>query len=335
MKLVIPMAGRGTRLRPHTHTTPKPLLPIAGEMMIERIVKTFKKTLDSEITEIAFVLGDFGDEVKKRLAEMAERQGAKPSFYTQDVAMGTAHAVYCAAPSLEGEVIVAFADTLFDSYKKVSVDDADCVIWLKQVEDPTRFGVAVMDGKRISGFVEKPDEPISDLAIIGVYYFRKGEDLRRELQHIMDNDLKSSRGEYELTDAIDALLQQGNVFLPATVDEWLDCGTIRAWQETTNAVLEKEKFSYDATKYPGTKITPPCYIGENVKLKNAEIGPFVSIESGASVTDSTVSNTIINTDATITGSELDDATIGTNATVSGAKGSMHIGDDSQVNAKHA
>jgi glucose-1-phosphate thymidylyltransferase len=128
MKLIIPMAGKGTRLRPHSHTTPKPLLPVAGKMIIERIIETFNKTLDRNIEEIVFILGDFGDDVKVRLTELSEQFGAKASFYKQDVARGTAHAVYCAADKLEGEIIVVFADTLFDVKTKVTVDDADSVI---------------------------------------------------------------------------------------------------------------------------------------------------------------------------------------------------------------
>ncbi|MEX2396275.1 MAG: nucleotidyltransferase family protein, partial [Balneolales bacterium] len=200
MKLIIPMAGRGTRLRPHSHTTPKPLLPVAGTMIIERIIQTFSRTLDRKIDEIAFVLGDFGDEIKDKLAKMSHRHDAKPTFYRQDEALGTAHAVYCAADSLDGEVIIVFADTLFDTDKKVSVEGADSVIWLKHVEDPSRFGVAVEQEGRITGFVEKPKELISNLAIIGVYYFKEGREIKKEIEYLLDNHVVGHGDEYQLTD---------------------------------------------------------------------------------------------------------------------------------------
>ncbi len=180
MKLIIPMAGRGTRVRPHSHTTPKPLLPIAGKMILERIVETFARTLDRPIDEIVFILGpDFGQEIKDKLNEMCERHDAKAVFGVQNEAKGTAHAVYCAGENLEGECIIVFADTIFDMEGKVTVEDADSVIWLRKVDDPSRFGVAVEENGQITDFVEKPREPISDLAIIGVYYFKEARQLKK------------------------------------------------------------------------------------------------------------------------------------------------------------
>lgn len=330
MKLIIPMAGRGTRLRPHTHTTPKPLLPIAGRSMIERIVATFAKTLNQPIEEIAFVLGDFGTGVENELRAMSGKFGAACSIYHQDEALGTAHAVYCAADSMQGEVIVAFADTLFESEAKVDVSGADAAIWLKEVENPSSFGVARMEGDRITGFVEKPKEPVSNLAIIGVYYFRKGEDLRTELAYIMDNNIKSPRGEYELTDAIEALLEKGNVFKPATVDTWLDCGTIQSWIDTTTHVLKRAATAPDAITHENCTFTEPVFIGEGVTLKNSHIGPNVAVEAGAAVEDSTLSNSILNANSHVADSELENSSVGAHAGIQGFKGQLHVGDHSKV-----
>jgi len=331
MKLIIPMAGRGTRLRPHTHTTPKPLLPIAGTMMIERIIDTFSQTLPQKIDEIAFVLGDFGKEVEQKLIDVAGRYDAKASIYYQQEAMGTAHAVYCAADSMQGEIIVAFADTMFEMQGKVEIADSDAVIWLKEVANPSSYGVARMEGDRIAGFVEKPSEPVSNLAIIGVYYFKKGEDLRRELAHIIDNDLKSERGEYELTAAIDALLEKGRVFKPATVDTWLDCGTIQSWIDTTNHLLGGAAATEPAKiNHNSCIIHPPVYIGENVTLAHSTIGPNVSIEDGAVIEQSTLNNTIVNTTATVNGSTLTNSSVGSYSLVKAFSGSLHIGDHSIV-----
>jgi glucose-1-phosphate thymidylyltransferase len=327
MKLIIPMAGRGTRVRPHSHTTPKPLLPVAGTMIIERIVETFARTLDRTIDEIVYILGpDFGREIKETLKDMSERHNAKATFRVQEVALGTAHAVSCANEDLSGEVIIVFADTLFDSKEKVTVDDADSVIWLKEVEDPSRFGVAVHTGNTITDFVEKPSEPISNLAIIGVYYFKKGEDLKREIQYLLDNNVTGHGSEFQLTDALDRLLKDGKTFKKATVDEWLDCGTLPAWLDTSGEILLKEKHSYG--DFEGTTIHPPVYIGEGVKISGSEIGPKVSIEAGSVIKNCKIKNSIIQKDARLNECELSGSTIGNHAEATGAKGEIHIGDHS-------
>ncbi|MEX2436333.1 MAG: sugar phosphate nucleotidyltransferase [Balneolaceae bacterium] len=327
MKLIIPMAGRGTRVRPHSHTTPKPLLPVAGTMIVERIVETFSRTLDSTIDEIVYILGpDFGREIKETLTEMSKRHNAKSTFRVQDIALGTAHAVSCAGEDLEGEVIIVFADTLFDSKEKVTVEDADSVIWLKEVEDPSRFGVAVHKDDKITDFVEKPSEPISNLAIIGVYYFKKGEELMKEIQYLLDHKIVGHGDEYQLTDALDRLLKDGKIFKKATVDEWLDCGTLPAWLETSGEILQKEKHDYD--EYENSTITPPVYIGEGVEISGSKIGPNVSIEEGTVVKNSSVKNSIIQKNALLDGCDLQDSTIGNHTEAYNAKGEIHIGDHS-------
>ncbi len=329
MKLIIPMAGRGTRVRPHSHTTPKPLLPVAGTMIIERIIETFARTLDRTITEIVYILGpDFGKEIKQALQEMSDRHNAKAIFRVQETAMGTAHAVSCAGEDLNGEVIIVFADTLFDSKEKVSVDDADSVIWLKEVDDPSRFGVAVHDGDTITDFVEKPTKPISKLAIIGVYYFKKGEDLNKEIQYLLDNNVTGHGGEYQLTDALDRLLKGGKTFKKATVDEWLDCGTLPAWLNTTGEILAKENHSYGS--YQGTTIHPPVFIGEGTEISGSEIGPNVSIETGTVIKNSTIKHSIIQKNARLEGSTLNRSTIGNQAETVNVNGEIHIGDHSVV-----
>ncbi|MEX2600212.1 MAG: sugar phosphate nucleotidyltransferase [Balneolaceae bacterium] len=331
MKLIIPMAGRGTRVRPHSHTTPKPLLPVAGTMIVERIVETFARTLDRTIEEIVYILGpDFGREIRERLTEMSKRHNATATFRVQEVALGTAHAVYSAADDLSGEVIIVFADTIFDSYEKVSVEGADSVIWLKEVEDPSRFGVAVHEGDTITDFVEKPSEPISNLAIIGVYYFREGEDLKKEIQYLLDNKVTGHGDEYQLTDALDRLLKNGKTFRKATVDEWLDCGTIPAWLDTTGQILEKENHPYDETNYPDSTIIPPVYIGEGVTIENSTIGPNVSIESGSRIFASTIRDTIIQNQVVVKGATLERSTLGNHSEVLDVKGTVHLGDHSYM-----
>lgn len=331
MKLIIPMAGRGTRVRPHSHTNPKPLLPVAGKMIIERIVETFGRTLDRNIDEIVYILGpDFGKDIRLKLTEMSARQNAKATFRIQETALGTAHAVSCAAEDLSGELIIVFADTLFDSKGEVSVEDADSVIWLKEVEDPSRFGVAVHTGDTITSFVEKPKTPISNLAIIGVYYFKSGEQLKKEINYLLDNNVTGHGNEYQITDALDRLLKDGKIFKKATVDDWLDCGTLTAWLDTTISVLKKENHSFDPSDYPGSTIHPPVFIGKDVKISGSEIGPNVNIEEGSVIENSTISNSIIQSAATIKNSSLTTSTIGNRVTCDGVSGVVHLGDDSIV-----
>ena len=330
MKLIIPMAGRGTRLRPHTHTTPKPLLPVAGTMIVERIVETFARTLDRTIDEIVFILGDFGDDVKKQLTAMSERHDAKAHFARQNEALGTAHAVQCAEAYLEGEVIIVFADTIFDTSETVSVEDADSVIWLKEVEDPSRFGVAVMEGDEITEFVEKPSEPISNKAIIGVYYFKEGRELKEEIQYLLDNQITGHGDEYQLTDALDRLLQKGNTFKSATVEEWLDCGTLPAWLDTSGVIVEKEFDEVDDSRFENTKIVPPVYIGENVTLKNCVVGPYASIDDNSVLTDTVVEHSIVLEHAHVANSNLKRATIGNHVEAHKLNGAVHLGDHSKV-----
>ncbi len=332
MKLIIPMAGKGTRLRPHSHTTPKPLLPVAGTTIIERIVETFSRTVNRPIDEIAFILGDFGSQVEADLTEMSRLHGAKASFYKQDVAHGTAHAVFCAEEKLEGEIIIVFADTLFDTVSGVNVDDADAVIWLKEVEDPSRFGVAVQKEGRITGFVEKPSELISNLAIIGVYYLRDGAALREKIRYQLDNNLRGHGNEFQLTDAIDALLKDGKIFKSATVDEWLDCGTIDAWLDTSAVICQKENQTVDKSLFPNTTIVEPVSIGVGASIQNCTIGPNTTIGAGSKIMGSAVRNSIILDRASVIDSELDRATIGFDSQVKNLRGSAHVGDHSVIDA---
>ncbi len=325
------MAGRGTRVRPHSHTVPKPLLPVAGTMIIERLVETFVRTLDRKIDEIVYILGpDFGQDIKDQLTVMSDRHDATATFRVQFTALGTAHAVSCASEDLDGEVIVAFADTLFDSKEKFNLDGADSVIWLKQVDDPSRFGVAIHKNDTITGFVEKPEEFISDLAIIGVYYFKDGQDLKRQVQRVMDDDAKGPGGEYFLTVALDNMINEGKVFKIATVDEWLDCGTLPAWLETTGEIVAKENHPYDEKNYTATKIIPPVFIADGVTIDGSVIGPNVSIEAGAHIVNSRIENTIIRENAKLKDVETSGSTIGANTTLTNVKGKVDVGDHSEI-----
>ncbi|OFY86745.1 MAG: nucleotidyltransferase, partial [Bacteroidetes bacterium RIFCSPLOWO2_12_FULL_31_6] len=237
MKIIVPMAGRGSRLRPHTLTIPKPLLPIAGKPIVQRLVEDITKVCGEPVDEIAFIIGDFGAQVEKDLITVAESLGAKGSIYYQEKALGTAHAILCAKNSLQGKVVVAFADTLFRADFTLD-NNAEGIIWVNKIDDPSAFGVVKVNADNvITDFVEKPKEYVSDLAIIGIYYFKDGIYLKNELQYLIDNNI-TEKGEFQLTNALENMKQKGTKFVPGKVDEWLDCGNYKATVYTNQRVLE-------------------------------------------------------------------------------------------------
>ncbi|MEQ8521272.1 MAG: nucleotidyltransferase family protein, partial [Vicingaceae bacterium] len=237
MKIIVPMAGIGKRMRPHTLTVPKPLLKVAGKPIVQRLVEDIASLCHEAVEEIAFIVGDFGDQVERDLLAVAESLGAKGKIYQQTEALGTAHAIYCAAESLSGKVIIAFADTLF--YADFDLDEEkDGIVWVEKVDDPRPFGVVRLNSEGvIEEFIEKPQEFISDLAIIGIYYFKDGANLRDEIKYLLDNDIKD-KGEYQLTNALENMNAKGRKFYPGKVDEWLDCGNKNATVFTNQRVLE-------------------------------------------------------------------------------------------------
>jgi len=328
MKIVVPMAGRGSRLRPHTLTIPKPLVPVGGKPIVHRLVQDIAKTCTEKIDEIAFVIGDFGKDVENELIKVAEELGAKGKIYYQDKALGTAHAVLCAADSLKGPVVVAFADTLFKADFTMD-EDADGVLWVKQIDDPSAFGVVQLDEEGfITDFVEKPSTFVSDLAMIGIYYFKKAEKLKTELQYLIDNGIIKG-GEYQLPDALRNLTKKGAKFKPGKVSEWLDCGNKKVTVHTNQRVLEfdkdKDLVSPDLNN-KNSVVIPPCYIGEHVVLENAVIGPHVSLGRGTTVKNSVVTNSIVQKNAMITNSILQDSMIGNNAKILSHGKVISIGD---------
>ncbi len=334
MKIIVPMAGRGSRLRPHTLTIPKPLIPVGGKPIVHRLVEDIASICSDKIDEIAFVIGDFGTEVENELIQVAEKLGAKGSIHYQDQPLGTAHAVYCAKELLEGPVVVAFADTLFSADFKLDAS-VDGILWVKQIEDPSAFGVVKLnENNEIIDFVEKPQTFVSDLAMIGIYYFKKGEDLCKEIEFLLENNIIKS-GEYQLPDALRRLTEAGNKFKPGKVDEWLDCGNKEVTVHTNQRVLE-----HDASKGLNTIsdtiisensiIIPPCYIGENVKIINAVVGPHVSIGEGSIVENSTIKNSIIQSNAKIINAILQNSMIGNAANYEGKIADISLGDYSTI-----
>ncbi|WP_324720242.1 sugar phosphate nucleotidyltransferase [Salinimicrobium sp. HB62] len=331
MKIIVPMAGRGSRLRPHTLTVPKPLIPIAGKPIVHRLVEDIAKVLDEKIDEIAFIIGeDFGEKVETDLKNIATTLGAKGTIYYQDKPLGTGHAIMCAKDSLEGPAVIAYADTLFKA--DFTLDkEADAVIWVKQVENPSAYGVVQLNEKReITDLVEKPFEYVSDLAVIGIYYFKDVAVLKNELQGVLDNNIIRG-GEYQINDGIEAMKQKGARFVPGKVDEWMDCGNKQVTVETNTRMLnflqeDGEKLVASNVEMENSEIIEPCFIGENVVLKNAKIGPNVSIGNGTKVKNSTIKNSLIQTFAEVENAELNNAMIGNFARFNGKFTEISIGD---------
>ncbi|TYB78795.1 sugar phosphate nucleotidyltransferase [Bizionia myxarmorum] len=333
MKIIVPMAGRGSRLRPHSLTVPKPLIPVAGQPIVHRLVKDIVKVLDQPVEEIAFVLGDaawFGDDVVSSLKALAESLGAKASIYRQDEPLGTGHAIMCAKDSLSGPTVIAYADTLIRADFKLD-QEADSVIWVKKVDKPEAFGVVKLnDSNEIIELVEKPKFFVSDLAVIGIYYFKEVSVLKEALQHVLDHNIVNG-GEYQINDGIKRMMAAGKVFKTGQVDEWMDCGNKAVTVETNARMLgfldaDGEKLIADDLKIDNSKIIQPCFIGKNVVLKDAIIGPNVSIGDGCIIESSTVKNSLIQNHTTIKNANLDEAMIGNHVTYNGEFTKVSIGD---------
>ncbi|KGK30456.1 nucleotidyltransferase [Cellulophaga baltica 4] len=333
MKIIVPMAGRGSRLRPHSLTVPKPLIPVAGKPIVHRLVSDIVGVLNQPIEEIAFILGDpafFGDDVVESLKALAVELGAKPSIYRQLDPKGTGHAIMCAEPSLSGPAVIAYADTLiradFDLDK-----EADSVIWTKRVENPSAYGVVNLNEKdEIVELVEKPETFVSDQAVIGIYYFKDVAVLKNELQYVLDHNIING-GEYQINDGIKRMMADGKVFKTGTVTEWMDCGNKAVTIETNQRMLgflekDGEPLVAASATLENANIIAPCFIGENVVLKNTTVGPFVSIGNNTVIENSTVKNSLIQTNTKISNANLDNAMIGNHVVFNGNFESISIGD---------
>ena len=315
-------------MRPHTLTVPKPLIPVAGKPIVEWLVEDITRTCREKVEEIAYVVGDFGADVEQQLIAIAERLGAKGTIHYQEEPLGTAHAILCAQSALEGKVIVAFADTLFRADFTID-ENQDGVIWVNPIDDPRMFGVVKVDGSNvITDFVEKPQEFVSDLAIIGIYYFRDGQNLRKELQYLIDHKVME-KGEYQLTNALENMKSKGLKFVPGKVDEWLDCGNKDATVHTNQRVLENhrnDKLVAASVRTVNSVIVPPCYIGENVHLVNSVVGPYASIGAGSRIEHSVITNSILQTHTTVRNTVMENSMVGHHADYSCTPARLSLSD---------
>ncbi|WP_146896548.1 sugar phosphate nucleotidyltransferase [Adhaeribacter aerolatus] len=329
MKIIVPMAGMGKRMRPHTLTVPKPLVPIAGKPIVQRLVEDIAKVCAEPIEEVAFIIGDFGKEVENRLLKIAESVGARGTISYQDKPLGTAHAILCAKESLEGNVVVAFADTLFKADFTLDTS-ADGTIWVQQVEDPRPFGVVKLnDSGEITDFVEKPEHFVSDLAIIGIYYFKDGAYLREELQYLLDNNILD-KGEFQLTNALENMKNKGTRFIPGKISEWLDCGnkdaTVYTNQRYLSYLQDSDGLISQTARINNSVVIPPVFIGENAILDNAVVGPYVSVGNGTQISDSVISNSIVQENTVIKFANITNSMLGSFVNYKGTQADLSLGD---------
>ena len=331
MNVIIPMAGLGTRLRPHTLLTPKPLIPVGGKSIAERLVREIANVMQQPVEKISFIIKpSFGKDVEKQLLDIASDIGVAGQIDYQTEALGTAHAIFSAKSLLEGPVVVAYADTLFKGSFDLD-DTADSIIWVKKVEHPEAFGVVKLnDNNEIEGFVEKPKQFVSDLAIIGIYYFKDGKQLKDEIQYLFDNDIRVG-GEYQLTTALENMKRKGAIFKPGTVSDWMDFGNPAVAVETNAKVLKydfddgREMISKNA-KIVDSEIIEPCYIADGAEIINSSVGPFVSLGKGSKIENSHIENSLIQNHTTIKNADIKDSMIGSFVKYDGNFEKLNLGD---------
>ena len=318
----------GKRMRPHTLSVPKPLIPIAGKPIVQRLVEDIAKVCNTKIDNIGFIVGHFGEEAEKNLLAIAESVGALGQIIYQEEAIGTAHAILCAKELLTGNVVVAYADTLFKADFKLDTTK-DAIIWVQKVDNPSAFGVVKLNDKNeITDFVEKPTTYISDLAIIGIYYFKDGDNMRNELQYLLDNDIRVGK-EYQLTNALENMKNKGIKFVPGQVEEWLDCGNKEATIQTNQRYLEYIKDTplvATSAKITNSVIMPPVFIGENVVIENSVIGPHVSVGNDTRIVGSVIRNAIIQENTVIENVNFVNSMVGNYVVIEAEPKNLNVGD---------
>lgn len=330
MKVIIPLAGKGTRLRPHTHVTPKPMLKIAGKPVMAYILEDVQAL--GNVEQIVYITGH----LKEKVEAYTRATFDIPSvFVEQQVQDGTAGAVALARDYVDQPVLIIFVDTIFDAdLSVIDTTDADGIIWTKEVEDYQRFGVVVTDaGGNMTRIVEKPSEPISKRANIGLYYVRNWRLLYEGIDHVLRQP--KNKGEYYLTDAFQYMIEHGARIKVIDVEGWYDAGKLDTLLETNRVILEKGGARRPASPAKGSTIIDPVYIEDGVKLVNARVGPNVSLGAGTVVDGSTLRDTIVGRGSRIARSTLANSLIGDEAVVEGVQGELTVGDNSEIRSSKA
>ncbi len=325
MKVIIPLAGKGTRLRPHTHVTPKPMLKVAGRPVMSYVMDDVMKL--GNLEQVIYITGH----LKEKVEQYARTTYDVPSvFIEQKVQDGTAGAVALARAEVDQPVLIIFVDTIFDADLSIlKTTDADGIIWTKEVEDYQRFGVVVTDADgMMTKIVEKPKEPISKRANIGLYYIRNWKLLYEGIDHVLRT--APNKGEWYLTDAFQYMIDKGARIKAVDVEGWYDAGQLETLLDTNRTMLEKGRARKPASLGPTAHILEPVYIEEGCTIHNSTVGPNVSLGAGSTVRDSTITDAVIGEKTTIMDSKLHHAFIGDAVTVQGVNGSLSVGDHSEI-----
>ncbi len=337
MKIIIPMAGRGSRLRPHTFTTAKPLVKIAGKSILAQLIKDAVKMIDEPVDEMAFIVGDesfFGDKIIQELKLLAKKYNSTASIYRQLTPLGTGHAIMCAEKSLSGKALIIYPDTLIKTNEPFD-KEADAVIWTKEVENPEAYGVVKLNDKgEVTALVEKPTEFVSNLAVIGLYYFKEISQLKKQLQKVIKENLMNS-GEYQINDGLLKMMREGKIFKVGKVSAWLDCGNVKSSINSNKEMLDFHnndnlELISNNIKLINSNIIEPVFIADNVVIQNSTIGPHVSIYKEANICDSKLENSIIGERTEILNADIKDSMIGNNCKYNGNYKSVNIGDFSEL-----
>jgi len=331
LKVVIPMAGYGMRLRPHTWSRPKQLLNLAGKTVIEHVLDTFKTLPDDIETEYIFIVGYLGERIKTFMR--TEFPAITVHFVVQEEMRGQSHAIYLARDYISGPMIMVFADTLIETNLSfLGKEKSDIVAWVKPVPDPRRFGVAeVGDDQQVTRLIEKPQAMDNNLALVGFYYFKEGKDLIRAIEKQMDQKVKL-KGEYFLADAINIMIDQDCCSMRTQkVNTWLDAGTFEAMLSTNRYLLDHgHDNSEKAAQRMGVNIIPPVYIHPEAEVESSVIGPHATIDAGCKIIGSIVQNSIIEKESQVEHAILTGSLIGQNARLKGRSNTINIGDDTDI-----
>lgn len=317
LKIIIPAAGIGKRLRPHTLATPKPLLPVAGKPMLAHILDPLQEL---NPVEVAFVIGHLGGQL---VDYVKDNYGFRSTFIEQNELLGLGYAVNLALQQLaDGPTIIVLSDTIARLNYEEFISAGDNVIGLKEVDDPRRFGIAITENNKITEFEEKPRNPRSNLALIGLYYFRETAILKKYTQANIQMNNRTG-GEIQLTDALELMVRDGHSFNPYIVDGWYDCGKVETILETNRLLLQERN---NDTEIQGSKVISPVSVAPTASISNSIIGPNVTISTNANVINSQISDSIICENAFVEDCKLNESLIGRYSSIKGKTGSFSISD---------
>ena len=321
MRAIIPVAGIGSRLRPHTYTIPKVLINVAGKPIIGHILD---KVIESGFNEATIVIGYLGDKIKEYVLG---HYSIKVDFVEQEERLGLGHAIFLARHTFSrSPILIILGDTIFDVNLKALIDKEFSVLGVKEVDDPRRFGVAETEGDFVSRLVEKPENPKSNLAVVGLYYVQKPQVLVNSLKEMMEKNIRT-KGEFQLTDALQIMIDRGERMKVFRIDGWYDCGKPETVLSTNRTLLENVPLP---ATLPGVVAIPPVFISPKARVESSVIGPYTTVAEEAVVSHSIVQNSIVSEGASVENSMLQDSIVGSNANVRGSFKRINIGDSSEL-----